>query len=315
MTAGLTGYAVYSRQQQVVGAIAARLRLEIANRIEDQLAEQTEHAKLINELNANAVRQGQLRTQDSDSERYLWQQMQLLEPATWLYVGAERNGAFLGVTRTAEDESLAVLNDPSTYFQGYYYRLDRQGERVELVRVDEIDYDARSRPWYEAAVAARKGIWSNLYPVAGRSQLVLSAVQPVYGDAGSLIGVTGVDLSLEPLGRFLQRLKLGESGQAFVIDPAGLLVASSTGEKPFQPASEDRALARIAATESEDALTQAAAATLAEQIEIADFKGRTQFNFEFEQRPYAMQVSSYEDSYGFRWLTMVVMPERVRFRQ
>ncbi|MEO1402374.1 MAG: ATP-binding protein [Cyanobacteria bacterium J06635_1] len=306
---GLTGYFSLRNGQRAVNDVASQLRSEIANRIEERLADHAEIPHLLNQINAAAVRRGELRTQDALSELYLWEQIQYLDDITWLYLGGERSGSFLGVTQTADDEYLAVINDSSSGFNGHYYTLDEFGDRNELVRVTPVDYDARTRPWYQTAVEAEKGVWSDIYPAFGLPQLILSAVLPVYDSDGTLLGVTGVDLSLDDISEFLQSLSIGESGQAFIMESSGLMVASSTGEKPYRNGPDTQNLERIAAAESQDPLTQATAAFLTEQLDLDQFEGHQQLNFQFDQQRQFIQLSSFEDQRGIHWLTVVVLPE------
>ncbi|MEM9165192.1 MAG: hypothetical protein AAGC54_19270, partial [Cyanobacteria bacterium P01_F01_bin.4] len=182
---GLTGYFSLRNGQRAVNDVASQLRSEITHRIEERLADHAEIPHLLNQINAAAVRRGELRTQDALSELYLWEQIQYLDDVTWLYLGGERSGSFLGVTQTVEDEYLAVINDASSGFNGHYYTLNEFGERNELVRVTPVDYDARTRPWYQTAVEAEKGVWSDIYPAFGLPQLILSAVLPVYDSDGT----------------------------------------------------------------------------------------------------------------------------------
>jgi hypothetical protein len=61
-------------------------------------------------------------------------------------------------------------------------------------------------------------VWSDIYPSVGLPQLIVSAVLPVYDSTGTLLGVTGVDFSLDDISQFLESLDIGQSGQAFVVD-------------------------------------------------------------------------------------------------
>ncbi len=67
----LTGYFSLRNGQRAVNQVASQLRNEILDRIQDKLADYTEQPHLINKINAEAVRRGTLRTESSDSEKYL----------------------------------------------------------------------------------------------------------------------------------------------------------------------------------------------------------------------------------------------------
>jgi signal transduction histidine kinase/ActR/RegA family two-component response regulator len=305
---GLTGYISLRNGQRAVNQVASQLRMEVSNRIRERLADHSDMPHLINQINADAVRRGELKTQHVPSEQYLWQQIQHLEDVTWLYFGDAATGSFIGVTQTPEDQLQAVVNDPSTNFLGYYYDLNADGARLKLNRVNPQVYDARERPWFQSATRQKEAVWSDIYPAIGVPQLILSATLPVYDVQGKLLGVTGVDFSLDDIGQFLESLEIGKSGQAFIMDGSGQLVATSTGEKPYRMVSQETP-ERIAATESADPLTQETAQFLAQKVNLAGLGEHTQLTFKFEGRRQFVQVASFADRRGIDWLIVVVVPE------
>ncbi|MBD0335562.1 MAG: response regulator [Cyanobacteria bacterium Co-bin13] len=305
---GLTGYVSLLNGQRAVNEVASQLRREVTDRIRERLADHSDIPHLINQINAAAVRSGDLKTQDRSSEQYLWQQIQYLDDFTWIYFGDAASGSFIGITQTPEDHLQVVVNDSSTHFLGHYYSLDAQGSRLNLDRVSQTVYDARSRPWYRGAARKEAAMWSDIYPAIGVPQLILSAVLPVYDPAGNLLGVTGVDFSLDDIGQFLESLEIGRSGQAFIMDSSGRLVATSTGEKPYRVIADEQ-LQRIAATDSAHPLTQETAEFIAQSVDLNNLADHTQLDFKFEGRRQFVQVANFADQRGIEWLVVVVVPE------
>ncbi|MEO1352971.1 MAG: response regulator [Cyanobacteria bacterium J06635_15] len=305
---GLTGYISLRNGQQAVNEVASQLRREISNRIQERLADHTQIPHLINRVNADAVRRGELKTQDLASEQYLWQQMQYLEDVTWLYFGAADNGSFIGITQTRDDALQVVINDSSSEFLGHYYDLDEAGNRRQLIQTTAQIYDARTRPWFQTAVESEGAVWSDIYASVGVTQLIISAVLPVYNNTDDLIGVTAVDFSLDDISQFLESLEIGKTGQAFVIDSSGLLVANSTGEKPYQVMGNNT-LERTPAVESENPLTQQTAKFLADTLDMSRLQDHTQLNFRAGGQNQFVQVSKFADQRGIDWLIVVVVPE------
>lgn len=308
LAVGLTGYISLRNGQRAVNEVASQLRQEISNRIQERLEDHSEIPHLINQVNADAVRRGDLRTQDRASERYLWQQIQYLDDVTWLYFGSATDGSFIGITQTLENDLQVVINDPSSTFLGHYYALDRQGQRQSLIRVNPQVYDARTRPWFQKAAASKAAVWSDIYGSVGVPQLIVSAVLPVYDDAGKLLGVTGVDFSLDDIGQFLQSIEIGKTGQAFVMDSEGVLIASSTREKPYK-VKPNNVLERIQAVNSDHPLTQQTAQFLAATLDMTDLEDHTQLNFTAQGQKQFVQVSKFADQRGIDWLIVVVVPE------
>ncbi|NLL36574.1 MAG: methyl-accepting chemotaxis protein, partial [Fretibacterium sp.] len=91
------------------------------------------------------------------------------------------------------------------------------------------DYDARTRAWYQEAVAAPKGtvVFTQPYLDLVTNQISLSAVEAVYSNQGTLLGVLGVDISLDTLSNLAVNLKIFNEGSGAIILRDGLIVAHS----------------------------------------------------------------------------------------
>ena len=302
---GLTGYFSLRNGQRAVNAVASQLRTETSQRIQSKLTDYTELPHLLNQVNAAAVRWGTLKTQSLRSERYLWQQIQFLDNITWLYFGSEAEGAFVGVTRTPDNAINAVINEPATDFYGQFYALDEAGDRAQLLETGSEPYDARTRPWYQAAVEADQTVWSDIYPAVGLQQLVVSAALPVRSEAGALLGVVATDFSLDDIGQMLQTLEIGKSGQAFIMERSGLLVATSTSERPYTLRAGQ--MQRLEATASQNPITQAAAASITQSLLQQSDNNAQQLIVEGEKQ--FVHVSSFADQRGLDWLVVVTIPE------
>lgn len=86
-------------------------------------------------------------------------------------------------------------------------------------------YDPTSRPWYQAAVAANKIVWSDPYADASSGKMVVSVSMPVYNDADQFIGVLAVDISLGTMTEFISTSKIGEEGYMALYDSKGIAIA------------------------------------------------------------------------------------------
>jgi signal transduction histidine kinase/DNA-binding NarL/FixJ family response regulator len=297
--------------QRSVDDISAQLRQEISHRIQDQLSELLEQPHRINQINAEAVRQGHLRAQDRASERYLWNQLRVLPTLSWIYYGAEQGGEFMGINRLADQSLRLVINDASSSYQGYTFSLDDRGNRLQRVKVEPSRYDARTRPWYQAALQADQATWSQIYADFSEPQLLLSAVLPVKDDNGKVLGVCAVDLSLQALSDFLATLEIGQSGQAFIMEPNGMLVADSTHAIPYRVDPEQRSTSRLLAADISDPLIRATAGYLhhtLDQLEATQISEK-QLDFLFDQQRQLVQISRLQDPYGLNWWIVVVVPE------
>jgi len=93
--------------------------------------------------------------------------------------------------------------------------------------------DARVCPWYTAAVQNGKAIWSEPYRrIPGSrhlSPLTLGYASPLRESNGRLLGVMNAELTVKDISFYLEKLRVGRTGRAFLIDFKGRLIATSTG--------------------------------------------------------------------------------------
>ncbi len=309
---GLMAWLSWRSEQETIANLVGQLQNEISDRIKQKLTSYLITPHLINKINTDAVRQGILQKQGRASERYLWHQIQNFPTVCWIYYGGEKAGEFIGVTRLSKDKS----SGPSLQlavnvkgFQRYYYSLDSQGNRSGLQGKLEF-YDARQRPWYQVALQSNKPIWSPIYQDSTLPEQVITASLPVYSSNGERIGVLGVDLSLGNINEFLSELKIGKSGQAFILEPSGLLVASSTVEKPYEVDSDRQKTQRLLVTNSRQPMIRAAAGYLEQQVgSLEQINTEQNLKFSVEGKNIFLKVMPYRDEYGINWLIAVVMPE------
>ena len=77
------------------------------------------------------------------------------------------------------------------------------------------DYDPRTRPWYQQAMAERRQVLTPPYVDATTNELIVTFAEPLRG------GVIGGDISLEAIVKEVLGIDLGESGYAALLDSKG----------------------------------------------------------------------------------------------
>jgi len=331
---GLTGWLSLRNGQKAVNNLASQLRSEVTARIEQKLDNYLEKPQRLNQLIVNAIERGQLSLQldqlNPQNEFYLWQQIKLFEEVTWISLGSEEGGEYLAITRQIEEGEpllqFAVVNESTDYFT-VFYESDKSGKNTkEVVRTADRPYDSRTRPWYTDAVKAGAPIWTGIYPDFVLPRLYITTSRPVYDKENNLLGVSGIDLSLEDINSFLldikKNLELGELGETFIIERTGELVAQSTPENSF--ISEGGEAKRITASDSSNPLIKATGEYLTEQFgDLTQINKTIKLNFnlngerQFVQvRPYVPHNKAKEQNNddwlvkdGLDWLIVVVVPE------
>ena len=310
---GLTGWLSFRNGSIAVNELVTQLSQEISDRIEERFQSFAEMAHLFLEINVASIQSGNLDVNDFNQlQSYFWNQAQISDRVTTIYYG-DQGGNFLYIKN--EDPPSFHVRDELTQFQREIYQLDTAGNIVELLRTDE--YDPRERPWYQAAIAAGQPTWSDIYVFAASPVLGITPSIPIYGVAGELQGVMGIDLTLEQLSEFLQSLKISQSGLAFIIDRQGEIVASSINEAPF--INTEKGQKRLKAIESKHFLIKSTAQFLLQQFgSYEQINQVAQLHFEAHSQildnpalsgRQIVTVEPLRDGRGLDWLMVIVIPE------
>lgn len=310
LAVGLVGYLSFFNGQQAVNTVAGQLRGEITARIEEHLHTFLETPHLINQINATLLRQDELKANDANAlERHFWQQIQIFDSVTSIYFGNSAGGLVNAGREGATDARYVIVTDGFVSGPFHKYATDSRGKRTELLTTVP-DFDARKRPWYTGAMARGDAVWSEIYILFTGQDMAIAASRPVYDDQQRLLGVVSVDIFLSHLSNFLRSIEVGETGQSFIIDRAGLLVAVSTAEQPFTEPAQDGVRRRLQASDSAIPLVRSAARFLTAQF--GDYHHITtaqQLEFELDGERQFLQVAPVQDNYGLDWLIVVVAPE------
>ncbi|WP_295165199.1 methyl-accepting chemotaxis protein [Selenomonas sp. F0473] len=87
------------------------------------------------------------------------------------------------------------------------------------------------RPWYNEAKANGKQGFTKAYEDLNTKKILISAIAPYNDKNNTVAGVVCVDISLAPLAEHIKNLKYHGEGQAAIIDPSGIILASSEGQE------------------------------------------------------------------------------------
>lgn len=323
-TVGIVGFLSIKSGEEAVENIAERLVAEVSDRVNQNFQNYISIPQQINQNNAAAIRLGILNWQDfSTVESYFAQQLQIYLAASGIALATEEK-AFLGVERLLKSDSLVIrVLDASTNYDFHYYTADRQGKRDKLTKVRR-DYNPHNDPpngtsWYQAAKQAKRSIW---LPTVTLSQginnpmLLLTNFLPFYDKDGSFQGVLASSLYLPQLDNFITNLKIGKTGQAFVIDRQGFLISSSTGETPLKQNLEQDYLQslnpqdwRLEAINSRNALTKASISYLFKRVNLTKIIKKQHFDFQVGKAYQCMQVTPVSSDSGLDYIVVVVVPK------
>ncbi|MHC5814644.1 MAG: sensor histidine kinase [Nostoc sp.] len=307
LAVGLTAYLSISNGQKAVYEVASELRREVANGVQQNLQTYLSTPRQVLRSNQNIIDMGLLKIENLATwEPYLIEQLKIFPDALALTASNEQQ-EYLAVEKLNDRQFLLRKASKSTGYDLYTYKIDSQGQRTQLPEVIK-NYDPRSRPDYQAAINARKFSFSQIFLPLTEPTLLISASLPIYNSQGELLGVNSTLTHLSEIGDLLQNIKVGKSGQIFIIERSGLLVASSTTEEAFRL--QNGKPIRLAASQSGNSLTQATAKYLATKFSNFDqIQSLQQLDFSFDGKRQFLEVRPLQGEPNINWLIVVAVPE------
>ncbi|MEG5135937.1 MULTISPECIES: PAS domain S-box protein [unclassified Microcoleus] len=304
---GLTGWLSLRNGRIAVNDVATQLRAEVTSRIQQHIHSFIETPHQINQINLDAIRLGILNVQDEVSLRnYFSKQLQTFDKVSYIQFGSEQK-TFTGVEHLDDGNLQVRISNKSTGYNFHSYAPSEFGKSTKLLKTTP-NYDPRTRPWYIAPARAGKPTWTKIYTYFDTPKLAITAAQPVYDKDNKLIGILGSDLTLSKINQFLEGFKIGKSGQTFIVERSGELVANSTPEPPFIVS--NGVPKRIAATQSNNVLIRSTARYLKESFgDLSKIDSSRQLDFAIDGERQFLQVTPFSDSRGLDWLIVVAVPE------
>jgi two-component system sensor histidine kinase ChiS len=300
-----TGYISFRKEQEAVHDIAAQLSSEISERIKQHIQDYLDRPHSIHQVTLSAIQSGQLNLEKfPQMQYYFWQQLKQSDSVSQVYFGNEK-GDFIGVKRLNNGKIVVKVTEKFTTHERSGYLLDGQGKQTELIEKDK--FDPRHRPWYKEAKKAHKSKWSQIY-ISIDNSLTITPFVPVYNYKGTLLGVLGIDLSLSEISDFLGSIGISRTGEAFIIERSGAIVATSTLERPF--VSLNNKQERLLAINSSEPLIKFTANHLLKKFgNFSNIHTKNQFFFEINGKWQLVEVAPLKNANGLNWLIVVVIPE------
>lgn len=297
LAAGLIIILLFRGGQEAVDLLLTEMRHEVLERVHEQLSRHMKEPVRLNYLNADAL-DAQLFSLDDPitRERYFVSHIRAFPDAAMVFIGLP-DGSFYGARRKTTGEIQIVRNNKDTGGDSWYFAASQQGEAGERQEVFRR-FDPRTRPWYQGAQRSGSPTFTGVYRHFVFLEPTITAAHPIYDAQGRLIGIFGVDYLLSWLGDMLRQIPVGVSGQVFITDADGFLVASTALKAPFEDKSGQ--FARIRAVDADNPVVKSAARSL------ADNPGAYSREFSLDERAYLVDVGNFREN-GIDWRIHVVL--------
>jgi PAS domain S-box-containing protein len=298
---GAVGVLSFRSGRQSVKSLTNQLIAEVGNRIEGHTQNFLHDPRLLQSSIIAAIASGEVDLNDFDRlQCYLFAQVKQSTQFDRIAYANVR-GDLLTIERE-KGQMVVRVKDASTGINRHTYRINDQCQRSQLL--DSQTFDPRDRPWYKAALDANSYTWSRPYISATSDEIKLSAVVPIEQDS-KFVGVLGIELSLTQIDQFLEQLEISTSGQAFIIERSGKLIASSDPDTLIAVNS-----LRFRATESENPVIHLTAQGLADKFDgFERIYKKEQILLQENGRTIFTQIAPLRGGNEVDWLIVVAVPE------
>ncbi|WP_067775581.1 ATP-binding protein [Nostoc sp. NIES-3756] len=307
-TVGLVGYLSFINGQKAVQDLVNQLMDRTNSIVEQHLTSYLVIPHKVNQINADAIQMGLLDVRNRQTmSKYFWKLMQAYDLS---YIGmALTTGEGLGAARydgktvTIDDWGAKLPNN------GKNYATDNQGNRTRVNST--FDYNNFKESWYTEPIKAGKPIWSRIYSWNGDDSPYITAAtgRPIYDAQNRLLGMVGADIHLLKLSEFLRRLDVSRSGQVFIMERNGMLIANSSTQQPFTVVNNQ--IQRLQTTESPDPAIREISKQIQQQgggFELINEPKKLQVEWQGERN--FVYITPWRDQYGLDWLVVVSVPEK-----
>jgi GAF domain-containing protein/class 3 adenylate cyclase len=142
------------------------------------------------------------------------------------FIVADPGGNFLMIARQPDGALHTKIIEQSTEAtQVTWIRRDPEGNVIDEETSVDDSYDPRNRPWYTGALNRKEPYWSDFYIFFSSQTHGATISLPIMGENDERLGVFGLDIELKDISAFLETLKIGDSGEAIIVDEEGYIVA------------------------------------------------------------------------------------------
>ena len=303
---GLTGYWSLRNGQQAVNDLADQLTTEVSDRIDLHLESYLDIPKKMNQQNNALIQLETLNMTNFEAVgQHFWKQVPIYG-VNFIQYGTT-NGEYIGAGDYGDGQvkiEEIPLGKPGTTSK---YDVNAKGNRTRLI--EQSKFDPRDESWFISSRDTLKPSWGKIYNWGTNPEIMsVPAAMPILDRQGKFIGAMGIDVNLATVSKFLNGLKIGKSGKAFILERSGLLVATSAKERPYRLVKETAE--RLKADETQDKTIQATARYLNQQFSDLNSLKTNQLRItDIDGQPHYIKVSPWKDDQGLDWLVVLAIPE------
>jgi signal transduction histidine kinase/CheY-like chemotaxis protein len=302
---GLTGWLSWRNGQKAVQDLEVELSDRVANSIQQYTQSYFSKPRDTNAFLSGVIQSGAVDLNNLvEVQSFFWHQLQNRKDLHHMFF-INTEGQLVGVETSPSETALNVSGWTTPSWQ--LDRLQGFSKDKEMEFVEHRLPDGRTLDPYIAGLLVGKPTWVPLHLSMDRGLLETDSVTPIFSQSRQFLGVVGVELTLPQIVDFLQKLPISRTGEAFIVDRSGLIVASSTSELPYTSSPEP---GRLLASDSKEPLIGNTMAQMLQRFEsLEKIQTNQQFTYQINGQRQLVQLRPFRDDRGLDLLIAVVIPE------
>jgi len=174
---------------------------------------------------------------------------------------------------------------------------NQEGKITQKTEMKKLEYDPRTRPWYQTAKTNKKAIITDVYryQFLGYPYWGITIASPAISQEGTLLGVIGVNVRLDFLRKSIEKINVSQHGVIFIIADDGRLIAFPHMVQYRNPVLKN--------------IEELGHPGIMKSFEVYQTKGQEQFQFEFEGYQYLSTYKAMPGFGGHTWYLGIIVPE------
>lgn len=297
------GYMMFSNWISSTNIITEKMAEDVNLEITNQINRFINEPQHINEVNEKLIQRGIVDlSSEEERDKYFVGVLQTHQNEIYSFTYGTEDGEYCGARKSEEGEIQIVDNNSSTGGSSWYYAVNEDLTRGELV-LKTGKFDPRIRNWYIAAKTSGVPTFSPIYQHFVMNDLTISAATPIYDADGKLLGVLGTHMILSSINQHMQEIMKDYDGYALVLEKdSNAFIANSFGSENFTIL-ENGSFRRNGLSDLNNELMSGI-------IQKYNHEQENRFQFSYQKRGYYVNVVNYQNE-GLDWVIISAIPNNL----
>ena len=212
-----------------ISFVVSKLNHEIVNGISNQVDALFTNGDITQRLIQQSFSEGIVHIYDTKKrEKFFLTLLRSNENLSWVTVGFP-NGNFLGAQRLNQDKLRITFrewrdDENIAYGRKDTYQIDADGLHFIGSNLAKEKFNVKTRNWYKNAISQEGSVWTEVY-IFFTSKMPGITNSLALRKNSKLLGVITVDMELASIANYLSKLKVSETGSAFIMNQKQEIIA------------------------------------------------------------------------------------------